>query len=171
MDSTLSVQQAAAHFGVSEKTIRRRIASGELAALKVPTAQGYEWRITLNSEVVHLDTHSVQLDGTTVHLDNTAVQVPEQQEQLSTVSENIALVRALELADRLQQENAQLAQTNVQLAGQVGFLQAKLQGAEEQVRLLTVAPVAQVEHERPQPKQHAQTNQAYGPWWKRLFRM
>ena len=171
MDSTLSVQQAAAHFGVSEKTIRRRIASGELAASKVPTAQGYEWRITLNGEVVHLDTHVVQLDGTVVHLDSTTVQVPGQQEQPPAMSENVALVRALELADRLQQENAQLAQTNVQLAGQVGFLQAKLQGAEEQIRLLTVAPLAQVENDGSQPKQHAHNDQAYGPWWKRLFRM
>ena len=157
MDNTLSVQQAAAYFGVSEKTIRRRIASGELPASKVPTAQGYEWRVTPNGEGVQVDTHPVQLTG--------------QQEQPPVMSENVALVRALELADRLQQENAQLAQTNVQLAGQVGFLQAKLQGAEEQVRLLTVAPVAQVENEGSQSKQHAQNDQAYAPWWKRLFRM
>jgi excisionase family DNA binding protein len=171
VDSTLSVQQAAAHFGVSEKTIRRRIASGELTALKVPTAQGYEWRITPSGEGVHLDNMRVQVDGTAVRLDSTTVQVPRQQEQPPATSENVALVRALELADRLQQENAQLAQTNVQLAGQVGFLQAKLQGAEEQVRLLTVAPVPQVENEGLQLQQHAQNDQAYRPWWKRLFRI
>ena len=40
---------------------------------------------------------------------------------------------------QLQQENSGLASRNEQLAGQVGFLQAKLQEAEKQIALL-VAP-------------------------------
>ncbi len=42
VDGLLSVQEAAVHLGVSEKTIRRRIKSGALPAFQLPTSQGYE---------------------------------------------------------------------------------------------------------------------------------
>lgn len=48
LDGTLSVQAAAKYFGVSEKTIRRRIKNSLLAAYQHPTSQGFEWRIRLD---------------------------------------------------------------------------------------------------------------------------
>ena len=116
----LTIKEAARHFGVSERTIRRRIAAGELQARRVPMAQGYQVFVYLgdNHESANdnLDTPSVMLDDI---LDNkVGVQV-----------DNAALLKALDHIRQLEQEKTQLA-------GQVGFLQAKLQDAEERIRLL-----------------------------------
>jgi excisionase family DNA binding protein len=139
----ISVQDAAAHLGVSERTIRRRIKAGQLAATQVPTSQGYEWRIHLNS-TNEVDTPAVQVDSNAVQVDGT----PDQAKQEPTSTSESALVRALDLVEKLQHEN-------LELAGRVGFYQAKLQDAQEQIRLLS----APKEQERPK-----------GPWWKRLLR-
>ncbi len=177
MDGTqfLTVQQAAAHFQVTEKTIRRRIADGKLNAEKVPTSQGYEWRIT-----VELGT-TVQVDISTVQVDSANVQVP-QQEDVQTEgppvhvesAHDAALIRAIELADRLQQENALLVNQNVQLAGQVGFYQARVQALESQVKLLTDSqhtpkqPAQPEAAPEPTPQPAEPTKRV--PWWKRLWR-
>ncbi len=51
---------AAQALGVSEKTIRRRIASRHLDAHKLYTSQGYEWRVRLPGQ--SLSTQPVQPD-------------------------------------------------------------------------------------------------------------
>ncbi len=134
----ISVQEAANRLGVSERTIRRRIKAGKLVATQIPTSQGYEWSI-------HLD-NAVQVDRGAVHLDNTAVQPTE--DAHPTRADEHALLRTLELVEKLQREN-------LDLAGRVGFYQAKLQDAEEQIRLLS----APKEPEKPK-----------APWWRKLLR-
>ncbi len=69
--------------------------------------------------------------------------------------------QALELAQRLQQENAALASRNEQLAGQVGFLQARVQDQERQIALL-MAPQEPEPTPAPEPERR--------PWWQRLRR-
>ncbi len=64
------------------------------------------------------------------------------------------LMKALEMVDRLQQANQQLA-------GQLGFTQAKLQEAERTVALL-MAP-----KDGPAPEPPAEPERR--PWWKRIF--
>jgi excisionase family DNA binding protein len=49
-DHSLSIDEAAARLGVSPVTIRRRIKTGEIGAVKRPTAYGFEWRILLDSD-------------------------------------------------------------------------------------------------------------------------
>ena len=206
-DGSVSVQEAAAAFGCSEKTIRRRIKAGTLAAHRVPTSQGYEWRVHLNGgdhrtgdpvvqvpppKGVQLDGHVDQIpdpphdpdssqvasadrqigeeaappadhvDGQTVHLPGHADQAPSQADKRAD-EENAripagserALLKALELTDRLQREN-------MELAGRVGFLQAKLQTAEEQLLALAAPAPTQTAPDEPsfRPDQ---------PWWKRIF--
>ena len=51
---------------------------------------------------------------------------------------------------------------NQQLAGQLGFVQAKLQDAEEQIRLLMAPKDEPAAEPAPAPVQRA-------PWWKRIF--
>ncbi len=126
----LTVQQAAAGAGVSERTVRRWIKEGRLAADKVPTAQGYEWR--------------VQLDGATCPPGRSGCRVDDDRGDgrsapavggVDSATDEVgeALVRALGLVERLQREN-------LELAGRVGFLQGKLQ--EAQAQLLALAPPA-----------------------------
>ena len=153
MDSTHSVQQAAAHFGVSEKTIRRRIAAGELYAFKVPTAQGYEWRIQVDTDAVHLPGDAVQLDAQ-------PVQEPGQPAIHVDTEQNAALLRALDMVDELRREN-------VQLAGQVGYLQRQAFELQEQVRMLTVEKEPDEEQHPPQPEPPSEPRSPLWQWVRR----
>ena len=63
MTGGLTVQQAATAVGVSERTIRRRIKEGSLAAEKVPTAQGYEWRVQLDGAACLAGGQPGRVDG------------------------------------------------------------------------------------------------------------
>jgi hypothetical protein len=153
-DQSLSIEEAAQHYGVSPPTIRRRIKERKLAAFQRPTERGFEWRV-LPDQSVAKDDHNVdQIDDQNVdHPNDTPPAAPAPE-----------LMKALELADQLRRDNAALVQRTEQLAGQVGFLQAKLQSAEEQIRLLS-APKDEPEPARepePEPVQRA-------PWWKRIF--
>ena len=108
-DGSFTVKDAAARLGVSERTIRRRIKDRVIDAQQVPTAHGYEWRVYLDTTAVQVDTpstrHAGKVDGPPVQPAGTPA--PE-------------LMKALEMVDRLQRENQQLA-------SQVGFLQAHVQ--------------------------------------------
>ncbi len=129
---TVSVRQAARQLGVSERTIRRRIQDELLPALKHETEHGYEWRVPVAAITAQGNGASTlradPLDGKPVQGGSTPLQPAAE------------LLRVLDLVERLhdeqKQEIEQLRRDNQQLAGQVGFLQAKLQDAEEQIRLL-----------------------------------
>lgn len=110
--STISTKQAATHFGVSAKTIRRWISSGKLKAEQVDG----RW-------VVHLDAH----EGS--HDDHEGSQEEHPREQLARADSEIAhlrfrLARRDEQIDHLTQLLA-LAQKNVSM------LTDRLQALEE----------------------------------------
>ncbi len=136
----LTIKEAAQHFGVSERTIRRRIAAGTLRAARVPRPQGYEVFVYLDSTSDNMDEATVNLDEPPVHLDSAA------------------LMKALEMVETLQQQN-------MQLSGQVGYLQAKLQDAEERIRLLE-AP----KNEPEQQPADDPAGEEQPSWWQRLRR-
>ncbi len=137
-DHSLSIEEAAERMGVSPATIRRRIKTGELAAFKRTTPYGFEWRIGAGPESIGLIT--------------TADHVVESPDQTST-PETLELVRLV----------ARLSQENQQLAGQLGFTQAKLQEAERTVALL-MAP-----KDEPEPEPPTVPEPDHRSWWKRLF--
>ncbi len=117
MDSGLSIQEAAKQLGLSEKTIRRRIKAGSLRASKLATSQGFEWRVHVDSQTVHVDSQPVQEPS------QVAVQLDSQPQSSSDV------LKALEIIERLQREN-------MELAGRLGFYQARTLELEERVKLL-----------------------------------
>jgi excisionase family DNA binding protein len=137
-DGRVSVQEAAQILGCSEKTIRRKIKAGTLTAHRLPTSQGYEWRVELNDSpdqlppppAAQVNGQAAHLPGETVHLDGQAAGGESATSPRLDEPANEALLKALAFAERLQREN-------MELAGRVGFLQAKLQTAEEQILALT----------------------------------
>ena len=131
----LSVKEAALQLGIDEKTVRNRAKAGTLPALKVSRPQGYTWRVFPDGLPAHLD---AQVDPGP---DPGGTQV----EQPATHVDPAPLVQ---LVEKLHAENTQLA-------GQVGFLQAKLQEATERIMLLE-AP------KDPEPKPRVS-------WWHRWF--
>ncbi len=134
----LTLGEAAARLGVSERTLRQRIKEGKVAATKVIDRGNAAYR-------VFLDASSPAAE----------VQPPPAVDALPPVATtrlppveppgNPELHQALALVDRLSREN-------VELAGRVGFYQAKLQEAEAKIALLGA------------PKQAFQ--QARRPWWQ-----
>ncbi len=157
VDAGLTVQQAAVAAGVSERTIRRWIKEGTLAAEKVPTAQGYEWRIQLDGAARLPGRPSRRVDDNRVD-SRTAPTANGVDRVAEEVSE--ALVRALELVERLQREK-------LELAGRVGFLQGKLQ--ETQAQLLTLAPPATAPGAAPAVPAAEPLRGGLRAFWQRLW--
>ncbi len=111
-DSSLSVDQAAAHFNVSERTIHRRIKQGQIQARKVDTPRGQVWRVYVDSSAVVDDSNAGKHDSR------------------PSAAESTEMIR---LVDRLSRENTQLA-------GQVGYLQRQVQEQQETIQRLLMAP-------------------------------
>ena len=167
-DGSVSVQEAAQILGVSEKTIRRRIKAGTIKAHRLPTSQGYEWRVQLDGSsdqspprpVAHLDGHHDHLPSDAAQIDNNQNKTENASSAPINGVSNEALLKALDFAERLQREN-------MELAGRVGFLQAKLQTAEEQILALTPGPVEEaLEVEDEEPIVAPPVVEARSPWQK-----
>jgi hypothetical protein len=162
-EGSLSIQEAAIHYGVAEKTIRRRIKTGALRAVKHPIAEGFEWRVYPEGsqdngfvQPVHEGTHTSIEAGTQDTLDTSAPPFLLVLEAIERIQREHT-----EVVEHLRDDNAQLASRNEQLAGQVGFLQAKLQDAERQIALL-MAP----KDDEPVP---APAERRKRPWWQQIF--
>ena len=181
----LSVQEAAQHFGVSEKTIRRRIHSGELAAYKLPVSQGYEWRICLDGQVdtdaaqvdapssVQLNDKAAHVDGTVAQLDTPPDQLAEGRGGIDPALINIVLQPLREELEEARREQRRLHDENLELAGRVGFYQAKMQEYQSRILLLEAPKVVEVVEETVEETITEVTvkpvEELRRPWWRRVF--
>ncbi len=171
----MTIKEAAVHFGISEPTVRRRIKDGVLQGFKQPTTQGYEWRVLVPDTVDQPN----QTEQHNDHLIDTAKLFDDQVINGSEVFDD-QVVNQSEYNDdqvintpnsSLVQVVLQLHQENVQLAGQLGFYQARIQALEEQVRLLTDSQHTP-EHPAPdaEPTPQAADQPAKRvPWWRKWF--
>ena len=139
MSDSLSVTEAAARLGVSERTVWRRIKQGKLKTHK--TTDGV--RVSL-SDIPSTVSDSVPVSDSKA-TDNTTDTVSD------VPGEVIELVR---LVDRLQQSNQQLA-------GQVGYLQRQVIEQQETIQRLLPAP-----KDEPEPPAASEPKRV---WWRRLL--
>ncbi len=154
MAETLTVREAAERFGVSKDTIRRRIKSGELQAVPIDTAQGFEWRILLGGDgAADLGSTAAQPDSDDAQVRSTAAEVGSGSTQGHPLQDE-RLDKALDLVEKLQGDYATIHKENLELAARCGYLQARLEAAERQV--LALSPP--MEPERPK-----------APWWRRML--
>lgn len=122
-EAGITVQQAAEAYGVSEKTIRRRIKSGELSAYQVPTAQGHEWRITAAAPADAprvVDQDGAEADGEPV----TNLARPDGQP---------ALLRALEIIREQQERIRELEDRNERLVGEAAYQRGRSEGYQRDI--------------------------------------
>ncbi|SRR5579884_3871073 len=109
-ESSVSLLEAAARLGLSVDTVRRRVKAGMLPARKVPTRYGPAWRVLLIGP-----------------LQQAAARPP------APATSDVSTVEALRLVERLHQQVAELAE-------RVGYLQARLQQAEELLHTRQLPP-------------------------------
>ncbi len=156
---SLSLKEAARQLGISERTIRRRIQDGSLEGYKQATEHGYEWRVCLGS--IRADPSGMP----TRHIADrpgSAPTPPARAEVPTSTPPEImhALERALEMADRLQQEASANAEKIAELTGTAAHWQARALIAEDRVRLL-MAP-----KDEPEPPSVPEPRRS---WWRRLL--
>jgi excisionase family DNA binding protein len=53
----VTISEAARRLGVAEKTVRRRVHSGELMGTQVSTRQGFTWMVEIPDDVSDSDGH------------------------------------------------------------------------------------------------------------------
>ncbi len=148
-DVGMTPAEAAALLGISERTVQRRLKQGALQGYKLDTGRGEVWRVVLDDMAVTPTAPRDVMVATAPRADVTPTAVAE-----------FAHAVIDELRQEYRDELEQLRRENQQLAGQLGFTQAKLQEAERTVALL-MAP-----KDEPAPEPPAQPER---PWWKRLW--
>ncbi len=149
--SGMSVQEAATHLGIHEKTVRRRIKEGKIPALRVDLPQGYEWRVYPDGLP-----EDAQVND---HMDSSEEEVSAQvDDQVSTgeaIPDSAAIIEVLRINEKLQEENRNLA-------AQLGFVSGQLFEARDRIALL-MAP-----KDEPAPEPAASTEPKVS-WWRRLL--
>ena len=120
IDNGLTVPEAAQQLGVSEKTIRRRLKSGDLKGIPIPTAKGFEWRVTLTGAPQAVTDVSLAL----------IEPKPSEDGQEDRQLDHELMLKAVSIFDGLHREKLsiieELHRENMALAGRVGFLEAQL---------------------------------------------
>jgi excisionase family DNA binding protein len=150
VDTSLSIDQAAAALGVTAATIRRRIKRGELRATLVGGPHGPAYRIALDHPA----------HPTPIRVDMRADQQPTPDDQ----PDHASLDRLITLVDTLTTENKRLQEERFELAGRLGYLQAQNAELQERVKLLTAGPPAEASPTPPQSKR----GWAWLPWRRRV---
>jgi excisionase family DNA binding protein len=174
---SVTIAEAAQLLGVGEQTIRRRIKRGELVAEQITRPQGHAWRVRLDDGVTrspdqvngHVRAPDQILTTSADQVDQVLTRTPDQViDQVSAGDPGPHLAAALALAgslvDQLAAERARVAALEHErfgLAGQLGFLQAQLQAAQEQIKLLA-APTSP--HGDTQESTRVDSPR---PWWER----
>ncbi len=161
----LTTAEAAALAGVSDRTIRNWIKDGRL-----PAERTEEGRRVRRGDVLALLHERIQAvagqlplaEATTATAEmatETVAVAPAAEASPEALTALLArLSEMLELAAAERPERERLHRENLELAGRIGFLQAKLQEAERKILLLQAPAEAETVAET-----------SARPWWKRIF--
>jgi excisionase family DNA binding protein len=191
-DTSLSITEAAAYYGVTEKKIRKRIKAGELRAVRYPAPGGFELRVEVVNEPPPPQeakrdiTNEPEAAPERASTSGTPPGEPSPQptpepEPAARPADDQALLKVLgiveqlnqqhsEMIERLQREQLRLQEENKQLFGQVAFFQARLEAAEEHVRMIEARPA---DHEPPPVTNPVPSPEVARPpvaWWRRRLR-
>ena len=184
VDGTLSVQEAAAHLGVSEKTIRRRIKSGALPAFQLPTSQGYEWRVQVDEAAVQVDGAPVHAAGQgqgpgqrRVHVDTPAAQHADPQPieaDYRTGAVVVSPAASSQLTAIMDAWVTPLVDRIAELERECGRLEAERDAARAELAALKAPPSQDAAHAAPAGTSEAEDGddrwEGPQPLWRRVWR-
>ena len=150
----LTVKEAALELGISEKTVRHRIKLHQLAARKIETPQGYQWRIYPDGVPSEED---MEPDPLPVERD-----LEEDVEPDPLQVEPPAVLEVLRMLDARQTMLDQLQAELREASNAAAHWQARAVTAEQTVQRLLPAP-----KDDPAPEPPAEPERR--PWWRRLL--
>ena len=178
VDPSLSIDDAAAHYGVSARTIRRYIKDRRLAAFKRTTERGFEWRVYAGQDVANdpdkdrqpagtIDSNDRQISANVTGNDrHTVIEVVPARSELSRLLDVIEGQQ--DTIRQLQEEHtATMARADRDLQRLLednDLWKRRAIEAEEQVKLL-MAP-KESDPIEPEPPAEPDTPRS---WWRRLF--
>jgi len=150
----LTLAEAAERLGISIYTVRRQAKRGELKARQVATRHGLAWQVSLGN-----------LPGVAPTVSST----PNQAAESHIVPELLYLIERLQADYRASAERHQ--QQVMELSGRLGFMQAELQQAREQLALMAPKeePPGNLSRRMtgfPAPEPEAAPGPAQKPWWR-----
>ena len=132
-------QEAAAFFGVSVRTIRRRLQDGTLDGSKMPGPNGLEWRV---NPVARTDKGSVRVDvPDSSDKDSVRMDTTDSSDKDSvTVQSTETTALADKLFDYLREKDELLLSKDKDLqaaSATIGYLKAQIEAQDQQLKLLT----------------------------------
>jgi excisionase family DNA binding protein len=158
-DVLLTISEAAKRAGVSVRTMRRWASGGQVTA----TGSGHDRRVLASS----LPESAVTPSGRVPHRRTLADTVEDMTADMTVTS--VEDVRVTVEADRLAALVRELTAENRDLAGQVGYLQARVQMHEDTIRALQAPAAPQSPPDASgTPEPPAVATESIAPWWKRL---
>ena len=149
MSTIVSANEAAHRFGLSEKTVRRWIASGKLKADK----SGRAYRVMLSEVAALVEPDTAHDRGPSADTVRTADigSAPSTADSMSAMS---GIPELVALVDRLQAEARHHAEAAAMWQERAGMLADRLSLAESEIRVLSApqtTPQPQDEPEEPEP--------------------
>jgi pyruvate/2-oxoglutarate dehydrogenase complex dihydrolipoamide acyltransferase (E2) component len=157
----LPIAAAAHRLGCSIDTVRRRVKAQELPRRQVPMQGGYRWEVFVPLAEGAPGQHRQERPSPSPP---EPTQPTQPMQALPTPPEPVVPTQPTQDLQALVALVRDLTDRNVQLAGQVGFWQARAQLAEERVKLLEAPREPSAEA----PTETAESTVSVPrPWWER----
>jgi excisionase family DNA binding protein len=138
---TVSVSEAARLLGVTEKTVRQRLRTGELRGERVKRPQGHVWRVVWEQTTHPVNGSAGAVDHRTDPVDD-LVTAPHSDRVSGSAGFRAVEALVTQLADErrrsedMEKRLAVLQQERFELAGRLGYFQAQLEQAQQTIKAL-----------------------------------
>jgi len=158
VDLSLSIDDAAAHYGVSTRTVRRYIKDRKLAAFKRTTERGFEWRVYAGQDVAN-DPDKDRQSSATIDSNDSHVVANAGQSIIEVVPAASEITRLLDhIEDLVEAHKREVAR----MEEAAEFWQGRALNLEEQVKLL----MAPKDEQAPEPPAQPEPKVS---WWRKLL--
>ena len=167
---TVSVSEAARVLGVTEKTVRQRLRTGELRGERIKRPQGQVWRVIWEQTMHPVNGSAGAIDHRTDQV-NDPVTAPHSDRVNGSAGFRAVEALVTQLAEErrrsedMEKRLAVLQQERFELAGRLGYFQAQLEQAQQTIKALETptepAPAAPRWPEDPAP-----VDPPRRPWWR-----
>jgi predicted DNA-binding transcriptional regulator YafY len=154
-DPSLSIDDAAAHYGVSTRTVRRYIKDRKLAAFKRTTERGFEWRVYAGQGVAN-DPDKDRQSSATIDSNDSHVVANAGQSIIEVVPAASEITRLLDHIEDLVEAHKREV-TRMEEAAE--FWQGRALNLEDRVKQLEAPKDDRAPEPPAEPVQRA--------WWKR----